>query len=166
MDIDLSYFFTTKMQAQDFSSRLSLLVERMYVADFNFEKEFTEQFGIQKKDRFLMVLHDNKLSPEPTGALQEFLNKLLAHIAQLPVISLKIAFQARDETLQALTEWFMLTIKKQVLFDITIDPSLIAGAAIFYNGNYVDLSIREKFNQILNEVMTNKTSTSGISVTD
>ena len=158
MDTDLTYFFTTKMQAQDFSSRLSSIIERMYVADFNFEKNFSEQFGIAKKDKFITLLRDNKLTPEPNVALKEFLNKLLTEIDSMPVITLKIAFTGREETLQHLAEWFILNVKKKVLFDITYDPSLIAGAAIFYEGNFVDYSIRKKFDQILGETLTNKPS--------
>ncbi len=46
-----------------------------------------------------------------------------------------------------------------MLFDITVDPKLIAGVAIYYNSRYFDFSIKPIFDRILKEVVTGKPTT-------
>jgi hypothetical protein len=151
--LDLSSFFKTKSEASDFSTRLSAISEKMYQNDFNLEKELREQLGVLKKDKFVTMLRDNNLNVESNAALKEFFSKIQEKISSLSVLSLKIAFEPTEQTLESLSEWFILNIKKQVLFAITIDPSLIAGAAITINGKHRDFSIKLKFDQVLKDVL-------------
>src|SRR5581483_4224991 len=44
-------------------------------------------------------------------------------------------------------------IHKQMLFDISVDKNLIAGARITYNGKFFDFSIKSTFERILKEYM-------------
>ena len=48
----------------------------------------------------------------------------------------------------------MINLKKQVLFDISVDRKLIAGAAITYKGKYKDFSIKPKVNEIITKILT------------
>src|SRR5437868_6106563 len=152
--MDLSDFFKTRTQAYDFSTRLAAISESIYQTDFNLEKTLMEQLGIKKSDKFMTFLRDNKVDTESPAALKEFLNKIKNTITALPTLSLTLAFEPREQTLQALAEWFILQTKTQVLFDITVDPKLIAGAAINFKGKYLDFSIKPTFDKILSETTT------------
>jgi hypothetical protein len=147
-DLDLSYFFKTKVEAHDFIARLSTISEKIYKTDFNLEEALVEQFGIQKKDKFNILLRDNKISPGSNSALEDFLDKIKEKVSSLPVISLTLAFEPRSETLKSLSDWFPLNINKQVLLDIKVDTDIIAGAYISYNGKCSSFSIKPIFDQI------------------
>ena len=125
--IDLSDLFNTRPQAVDFSARLTIILKKVFEKEFNPEKIFMEQFGIEKKDKFMTLLRDNNV---------------------LPVISLVLAFEPNEHTLQLFSRWFTLNTNKQVLFDIKVDKKLIAGAAILSNGKYLDFSIKPEFDVI------------------
>jgi len=43
----------------------------------------------------------------------------------------------------------ILNMKKHVLFDIKIDPTLIAGTTMTYAGKYMDFSIKPVFDAVL-----------------
>jgi F0F1-type ATP synthase delta subunit len=150
MQPDLSNFFTTKSQATDFTSRLSAISEKIFQTDFNLEKELLNQFGIQKRDKFLILLKDNNISLE-NSALQNFLSLLQQTVSQLPLLTLTIAFQPKEETLKLLADWFPLNLKQQILLDITVDPSLIAGAILSYNGKHQDYSIKPTVEKIITD---------------
>lgn len=151
--IDLTDFFQTKDSAMDFTTRLADLSEQIYKSDFNLEKALTEQFGLQKKDKFLNILRNNSIAVESNAALKEFLSKIQTEISLLPVISMTIAFEPKDQLLKAIAEWFVVNTKKQVLLDITTDKNLIAGCAISFKGEFLNLSIKERFNQIIKEAI-------------
>jgi F0F1-type ATP synthase delta subunit len=154
--IDVSTFCKTKSEANDFMKRLAIISEKIYETNFQLDKVALELFGIQKKDRFLLLLRDNNVPSESASLLKEFLTKLQDTIAKLPVLSLTIAFEPKEETLQAFSEWFLINTKKQVLFNVVVDPCLIAGATISFNGKHGNFSIKESFDRIVGNVLTPK----------
>lgn len=147
--LDLSDFFTTKIEAADFSARITAIYEMLFRTNFNLENALTDQFGINKKDRFIMILHANNVNPESLPAVKDFLFLLITKINALPVLSLTVAFEPHAQTLKTISEWFFINMKKQVLFEISIDRRLVAGAAITYNGKFFDFSIRPTFERIV-----------------
>jgi F0F1-type ATP synthase delta subunit len=155
-EINLSEFFHTKAQANDFSARLSAIVEKIYQTDFNLDKMLIEEFGLQKKDKLIIFLRNNKVNTQSSSELNSFFNKLIEDISKLPILSLSIAFNPKEETLRILSEWFLLNYKNQVLFEITINPDLVAGSAISFNGKYRDYSVKPKFEKIIKDAVENK----------
>ncbi len=77
-------------------------------------------------------------------------------VAALPVMSLVLAFEPKDTTLIALSEWFLLNIKRQALFEITVNPRMIAGVTISFKGRHLDFSIKPTFDAIVAEFMSVK----------
>jgi len=150
-DLDLSVFFKTNVEAIDFRTGLSNISEKIYSTDFDLEKALIAQFGIEKKDRFEMLLRNNNILPNSGPALKDFLGKLQEKISSLPVISLTLAFEPGERDLESIFDWFPLNINKQLLLDIKVDTDIIAGAYINYNGKYSDFSIKPIFDQICSE---------------
>jgi len=153
MELDLSVFFSTKAQAQSFSSGLSALSEKIYQTGFNIENILLNEFGIEKKEKFLKILRENNINTQSASELKTFIDKLILQIAQLPVLTLTIAFEPKEANLKIFAEWFVLNLNKQVIFDIVIDASLIGGAALTYKGKFMDYSIRPEFEKIADKIL-------------
>jgi hypothetical protein len=146
---DFSDFFKTKAQANDFSLRLAAVSEKIYETDFDIEKALMQQFGIRKKDKFTSFLRDNNINYESTSDLKKCISKIQEIISNLPVLSLTLPIEPDEQIIKALSDWFYLNVKKQVLFDIQVDPHLIAGATITYAGKYVDFSVKPIFDEVI-----------------
>lgn len=151
--LDLSDFITTKGEANDFLARLTAISDKLYQTEFNLKKAITEQFGVAKSDRFLTLLRDNNINAETLPAVKDFLQKIQEQVSKLPVIAIAMAFEPSEQTLKDLSEWFLVNMKKQMIFDITVDHSLVAGATITYNGKFTDFSIRPTFQRILQDTV-------------
>lgn len=151
--LDLSDFFKTKAESIDFSTRLAAISEKIYKTDFDLEKTLMEEFGLRKKDKFVTLLRNNKINIESQSALSDFFGKIVEKISTLSVLSITLAFEPTEKTLEVLSEWFLLNINKQFLFDFKVDFGLIAGAQILANGRHFDFSIRSKFDQALKDVL-------------
>lgn len=152
--IDLSDFFKTKEEALDFSARLKKISEKVFENDFSVEKAFMEQFGIKKKEKFITLLRDNNINTESNSHIGDFFNKVQEKLSSLASVSLTIAFEPTEQTLKFLSEWFLVNTKKQVLFDIKVDRNLVAGALISSNGKYLDFSVRQKFDQLVKDAIS------------
>ncbi len=158
-NLDLSHFCKTKGQALDFASRIAAIAETIYHTNFSLERALTEQFGVQKKDRFIALLREQQISTESRNALKEFFALLSEKVTSLPVLALTLAFEPSDTVLQAISQWFLLNAKKQVLMDIQIDRSLIAGATLTFNGKFKDYSIRTQFQKVVSETLSSQVPT-------
>jgi F0F1-type ATP synthase delta subunit len=143
--VDLSELFNTRPQSIDFSSRLTVVIKQIFAKEFNPEKVLLEQFGIEKKDAIMTLLRNNNVNPQSRLDIKAFLEKIQEKINSMQVISLILAFEPREETLQGLSQWFLINMNRQVLFDIKVDKTLIGGAAILSGGKYLDYSIRPNF---------------------
>lgn len=152
--VDLSAFFLTKAQAVDFGSRLSSVAEKIYKTDFQFEQAFSEEFGVQKKDKFLSLLRTQHISLDAHEALKNFMTTLQETINAMTTVSLVLAFEPPTASLMAIAEWFVMNMGQQVLIDVRVDPSIIGGATIDYNGRHVDFSIKPTFDHILKEMLS------------
>lgn len=150
--LDLSDFFKTKAEAIDFSQKLSTVGQKIFETNFNLERILMEQIGLQKKEKFISLLRENNVNISSNAALKEFFDIIQNKISYLPVLSITLAFNPTEETLQALSDWFVLN-KKQVLFEISVDKRLVAGVAIYYNSKYLDFSIKSRFENILNSIL-------------
>ena len=151
--IDLSDLFTTKVEANDFLARLTTISEMFFQTGFNLEKALHQHFGVNKSDRIINILRMSNINPESTPAVKDFFIILMTKISTLPVISLTIAFDPQDQTFKTLSQWFFINMHKQVLFDISVDHNILAGANITYNGKFFDFSVKSTFERILQDYM-------------
>jgi F0F1-type ATP synthase delta subunit len=156
--IDLSEFFITKKQANDFIISLSNIIDKLFEINFNLESALSNELGIEKKDKFINLLRDLNMHNSTNEELKNLFLKLQDNIRNMPIVILTVAFEPNQISLKELLDWFLFNIKKQILIDIQIDKKLIAGATISYNGKFKDYSIRPFFNQLINQKINPETS--------
>lgn len=151
---DLSKLVKTKAQARELIIRIASVSEQVFQTNFNLETALSEQFGMQKKDIFVAMMRNAGISEQKPSQIKNFLTKLQEQINALPVLSVSLAFEPTEKTLKILSDWFLLNVKRQVLFDITVDPSLIAGIAIHYNGRFLDFSVQDRIQVVIKAMLT------------
>lgn len=147
--LDLSSFFTTKGEAKMFSVQLSSVADRVYKTGFDLDKILTEELGIQKKEKFIKLMKDNNISPDYNQGLIIFIEKITKLISDIPVITVTVAFEPTYKTLKSMSEWFVINLNKHFVFDIIVDPAIIAGSVINFKGKFIDLSIRPQVEQVI-----------------
>lgn len=62
-------------------------------------------------------------------------------------LTIYLAFEPSNEQIEGIGKWLQSNLTKKQIFEIKIDPSLVAGTALVYNGVYKDYSIRSRINQ-------------------
>jgi F0F1-type ATP synthase delta subunit len=149
-DLDLSVFFKTKPEASDFSIRMSTVAELIYRTDFNLDRVLTEKLGVVKKDQMKSLLRDSEVNTSSNTALLEFFTKITEKIKAMPVMTITCAIEPPPQTLQAMADWLLQNAGKQILFEIKIDPGIVGGLTISYNGKYKDYSVKPILEKILN----------------
>ncbi len=81
-----------------------------------------------------------------------FLKKLKEYLLSLPEVKLKIAFSPSSEFLEEINQWFEKELSVKVILDLTINPKIVGGAIIEYQGNWRDFSLRKKIDNLIEKL--------------
>ena len=111
-----------------------LSLKKSIELDFNLEKILQEQFGTRKMDKFISLLREKEIPLESNSPLNKFFGQIQETISTLPLASLTFAIEPNEQILKSVSDWFLLNLKKQVLIEPEIDPNLIAGAVVGFQG--------------------------------
>lgn len=79
---------------------------------------------------------------------KEYLQRLEKFLAGLPVVRLTLAFDPSREIQQGWVAWLRSRVHPQMVIDCRVDPAVVGGAIIEYDGQAVDFSLRGKLDQL------------------
>lgn len=104
-------------------------------------KELSTSYG----EDLLLIIKQNK----PVD-VQKFINEFIEVLKNLPVLNLTIAFEPRSKSIDHFHAFITQNISKNILMNIEIDPSIVGGAQITFNGKYIDFSLKKLLEVELN----------------
>ena len=125
-----------------------------YTADFPaFMREIKasqhdhEALAVLDKHFFNLFTRDN---------LYPLINTLTEELKVLPVLTLYLSVLIDDYLVDELGVWFRQNLHPELIMEIHIDPTLLAGSAYVWNNRYHDLSLHYFFDQkkdIINQII-------------
>ena len=80
-----------------------------------------------------------------------FLEKLEKELQSLPEIRLEIAFSPDDDSLERISQWFEKELSQKIILDLTINPKVVGGAIIEYQGNWREFSLAKEIDQLISQ---------------
>lgn len=80
------------------------------------------------------------------------LETIRKEILALPSVTVYLPFKAEESELTKIGQWFRRHIRKQMMMDVKVDPSLVGGCALVWNGYYRDYSLHRQFKDKKEEI--------------
>lgn len=139
-DFLLQYIMTTE-QKNDLINLLEQLLEDIFKRD----TRPTPKSPFEKKTLELIYLEiENKKIGNDSMEMEKFLKSLLEETRALPELKLTIAVYPTEELIEKLKDWAKSYKITNMVFDIDVNPEIIAGAIIISTeGKYVKYSLSE-----------------------
>lgn len=78
-----------------------------------------------------------------------FLTDIMNMLQDAPKVDITLAFHPTYEQLKGILKWWRGEIEPNIILNLQIDPSLVAGAVIGYKGEINNLSLQEGLNTFL-----------------
>ena len=135
----------TKQDVRLLEEELDLLIGKLYSA----EKEVFEQ-TLDKKVRS-WVSADLKEGLSKTAKREEYLKGLLLELSKLKALSLTISFEPTEEGLDRFHSWVRDHVGSGIILEINVEPSLLGGAKVIFEGRYLDSSLTARFKKVFSE---------------
>lgn len=93
------------------------------------------------------IEREGLISQSPNQQLS-FFEELKKYFRELPQIKLEIAFLPSKEFLLRMRDWLKTTIGKEIILDIVLNPGVVGGAIIEYQGSYFNSSVAKEIDKL------------------
>lgn len=135
---------STKDEVEVLIGELNLLIDSLYSSEeggFDHALAKIRNTTASVIETYFQVNTDN----DREGQLRDAVKKL----KDLSELQLTVAYDPPRETLLKIVSWLRTNVADNVVLDIHISPSTIAGVVISYKGKYHDYSYKNKIEEYL-----------------
>jgi F0F1-type ATP synthase delta subunit len=145
-------FIKTRDEAITFQEKLKLVSTDLFKGDKKIEEAIAARLPYGKIVMIQTIAEKYTIDQNNTSDMQELFLRINEAIDTLPLAHLIIAIDPSVQTIHAIHQWFYRTLKKATVIDIDVDPSLIGGSIISFNGKLRDYSLKRLLmNELINE---------------
>lgn len=129
-------------------SEISLVLEVLFRQQADLEKILEAKVSPQLRAYILGLLQGKSLDE----TLREKIAKTLAEIKNkaegLEAITLTLAFQAQQSTIDKISSFARQNLGENTIIEINVEPNILGGAIIVFNGRYHDYSLKTKLEEV------------------
>jgi len=105
---------------------------------------------VSKNLRKIFKQQEKKNKLQTREQQEDFLNDLKEYLQNLPQLRLTLAFSPSDSFLQEISKWIERETGEKTIIDLTINPEIVGGIIIEYNGRYLNLALEKKIKEATN----------------
>lgn len=99
------------------------------------------------KTHLLTQLKRGALEDFKSAEIRPFLKSLQLELTQYQAVKIQVAVEFKPSDLRDMIQILERQSPQPVVFDLTVDPSLIGGAVIQYGNHVIDQSLKTRMNQ-------------------
>ena len=146
----LSYLLNlikTKAYANEIIQNIDELKDSLYNKRVDLDKKMSELFSFELKEKIKAYSWQEQVNLNDPVSFGKFLNNLRGHIKNMPVVTVKIAFNPDEEIVKEITAWVVESYGKDILIDLQRDSGLIGGTVIEFNQQSLDFSLKKKLEE-------------------
>lgn len=101
-------------------------------------KKLIEQF---EREGIIPIIQEQQLI---------FFEKIENKLESLPEIKLEISFWPNEDFLEKISQWLNKELKQKTIIDLAINPKIVGGAVVEYQGKWRDFSLAKKIEEMIN----------------
>lgn len=149
--ISISPYISTSYHLLEFSSALDRL-ERAFFQNKKPTAAIDSEIPFPLSENFKKMAGENEINLENIEEANAFVNKIREELRMIKPLTLTLGIQPTLDMIKEINHWIITNLKQVVALDFVIDPDVIAGAKVEFDGKIQDFSIKK---EILNNLTTN-----------
>lgn len=138
----------TKGQVNDFLTSISEILPHSFKTS-SFEKSLS-QIPLIYAEKIKLFIEQSKIDFQDKLKIEASLKSLEKDLAEIPSLQVVLGFEPSLGFIQVLSHWFEANLDKKIILDVSTDKSLIGGMVLYAGDKFKDLSLKRKFEQIIN----------------
>jgi F0F1-type ATP synthase delta subunit len=101
--------------------------------------------GLRKE---IEKLEKEKIIPSLPEEQVSFFENFKNFLYQIPKARLEIAFEPSEEFIKKIEQWFKENLGKKIILDFTLNPKMVGGLKIEFQGKWKDYSLEKEIEKI------------------
>ena len=132
------------------TDQLSALKQRLAQVNVTIDNKIYQKLDESLQKGFEKAV-EKGFSPTSAAVLTEGLNEIFTYLKGLTIVKITLAFQADDSFLSSLNQEITGTVGRKTVLDVNVDPGIVGGMVVEYNGRYKDYSQVSKLEAYLSQ---------------
>ncbi len=132
----LIQIISTKSEAQDIIYALSLIRDGLYQTPPDFKTLAKKYLPVRFYEKLFVFFETRGIDLEKNQDVTEALDEIIKTVKNLPTLRLILSFQPTSSIVETIQSWLTNHGYKNVLVELSVDYSLIAGAVTQFKGRY------------------------------
>jgi F0F1-type ATP synthase delta subunit len=149
-------FLHTREDALYMQQTLDTVSSNLFSVKSSFEHDLLQAFSLPVAEEILKDMREQGVSSQNGALVQKYIDTLKSEIQQLPKITLRIAFNPGFDLIRNISMRFDAISETKVLLEFVVDPKVIGGVSIEWNGVFLDYSLKK----LLQEKLSSQKATS------
>jgi F0F1-type ATP synthase delta subunit len=143
-DLTALEFLVTKSDDAAFIAQLDKLEQSLFNVHDSVEKKAEEIFSHEELEAVKALMKSQGVSFGNREQVRQFIHDLVTGLTGVLSINLIVAIEPTEKTLREISAWIGQNNSVKVFLNLTVDPNIIGGAVIEYNGSYRDYSLKKR----------------------
>ena len=156
MKTALFSYIRTKQDSLYLREQLTELGRDLYNVSTPFDSRVHELFSFELAEKLLAEAREQSVTLTDPQRVSSFLNTLEQGLQALPTGTLRLAFEPQYDLVKSISSWFDSELQSHVLLDIVVDPSVIGGLIVEWNGSHRDYTLKKIIQEKLNQGVSGK----------
>jgi len=137
----------TQEERKRLYSEISLVQDALFRQQ-DFKKILDTKVSPQLGNYISGFLQDRPLNAHAIEKIADRLAEIKKKLDGLKIVSLTLAIEPKKSTIDKIIFFVREHIEKDIIIEINVEPNIIGGAIIVFNGLYRDYSLKTKLDEV------------------
>lgn len=134
----------TSRERVEIMEKLADLSSSLFNLKTRLNKKIDSLLSLKQKNTLRELARQQNLSVTNRSNLAKLLNLLKEKLADLPEINITLAIEPTNEIIDLIYNFYIEKYHKEVIWNITVDSTIIGGAIFGYSGEFKDYSLKKR----------------------
>ena len=139
----------TVEDVQTFVKTIDECIEQIYSSKTTIDKTLAHFFSTEKKEVIATIAKERGISITNPSGVQSLLEDLKKQLLAIPTVEVRIGIEPTEDMEETMYSWIEQQLGTKVVLKLIYDSSIIAGAAVSYNGRFGDYTVNKSIEQLL-----------------
>lgn len=130
----------TKEEGELLDSEIDLMLDSLFNNSKNFEDLLLKKV---RQSTYNAIKPELEQFGTDHTSIKEFLSKIKYQLKKLKVLEISIAFEPTSKLSNDICSWIKENLGEEFVPDIKIDPTILGGAIIVFEGLYKDYTLKK-----------------------
>lgn len=142
-------YLRTSYHLREFTKALDHLQTAYFKQKQGFLDTLTKEVPFPLNDLLKKLAIENEVNLDNTAEVDSFLIRVREDIQVIPHLTLTVSVEPTMELITAINQWIIINLRKAIILDFIIDPKILGGTRIAYQGKIVDHSLLKLIEPIM-----------------